>query len=159
MDNYIYQMNKLQYTVKINAPVEKVFDIMLGISNKSTYEQWTALFNPSSTYEGNWSKGSKMLFIGFDEQGEKNGMVSEIMDHVINQYISIRHYGLVHANVEITSGPEVEKWANGFENYSFKQENGTTTVIVDIDLSEDFLDYMNECYPKALDKLKALCEA
>jgi hypothetical protein len=151
-------MKKLHFTVKINTPVSKVYDLMLGISNKSTYEQWTALFNPTSTYEGNWNKGSKMLFVGFDENGEKSGLVSEIFDNILNQYISIRHYGLVKANIEITSGPEVEKWANGFENYTFEEKNGTTSVTVEIDITEDFLDYMNETYPKALNKLKELCE-
>jgi len=104
---------------------------MLGISNKSTYEQWTAMFNPTSTYEGNWNKGSKMLFVGFDEKGNKGGMVSEIADNIINKYISIRHYGLVQANKEITSGPEVEKWANGFENYTFHENNGVTEIVVE----------------------------
>lgn len=151
-------MKTLQFNVKINAPVNKVYDTMLGISNISTYEQWTSLFNASSTYEGSWKKGSKMLFVGIDEKGEKGGIVSEIFDNILNQFISIRHYGLVKANEEITEGHEVEKWANGFENYTFAEKNGTTTVTVDLDLTEDFLDYMNETYPKALNKLKKICE-
>src|SRR5215510_11265659 len=102
-------MEKTQFNVSINAPANKVYDIMLGISSKSTYEQWTTMFNPTSTYEGNWNKGSKMLFIGTDEKGEKGGMVSEIADNIHSRFVSIRHYGLVNANVEITDGPEVEK--------------------------------------------------
>ena len=155
---YLCNIKKLHFIEKINSPVNEVYDLMLGISNKSTYEQWTALFNPTSTYEGNWQKGSKMLFVGFDEKGEKSGMVSEIADNIVNQYISIRHYGLVNANVEITTGPEVEKWANGFENYTFEENNGVTEVTVELDVIEDFLDYMNDTWPKALNKLKELCE-
>jgi hypothetical protein len=151
-------MKRVQFIVKINAPKNKVYDLMLGISKKLTYEQWTALFNPTSSYEGNWNKGSKMLFVGTDENGEKGGMVSEIMENILNQFISIRHYGLVKANEEITEGPEVEKWANGFENYTFEENNETTTVTVDLDTTEDFLDYMNETYPKALEKLREICE-
>lgn len=151
-------MEKLQFKVSINAPTKKVYDTMLGISNKSTYEQWTALFNPTSTYEGSWTKGSKMLFVGTDEKGEKGGIVSEIFENIPNKFISIRHYGLVKSDVEITEGPEVEKWANGFENYTFGENNGTTLVTVDLDTTEDFLSYMNETYPKALDKLKEICE-
>jgi hypothetical protein len=149
---------KTKFNVSINAPVSTVFDLMLGFSNISTYEQWTALFNPTSSYEGSWKKGSKMLFVGTDAKGEKGGMVSEIFDNIPDQFISIRHYGLVKANKEITEGPEVEKWANGFENYTFVEKDGTTTVTVDLDLTEDFLDYMNETYPKALNKLKEICE-
>ena len=151
-------MEKLQFKKEINAPASKVFDMMLGITNKSTYEQWTALFNPTSTYEGSWTKGSKILFVGTDDKGETGGMVSEIFDNIPNKFISIRHYGLLKADIEITEGPEVEKWANGFENYTFEENNGTTIVTVDLDTTEDFLSYMNETFPKALGKLKEICE-
>ena len=156
-------MKKLQFKVSINAPVTKIYDLMLGINSKSTYEQWTALFNPTSTYEGSWDKGSKILFVGVDEKGEKGGMISRIVENIPNRFVSIQHYGLFKAGKEITEGPEVEKWANGFENYTFEENNGSdsyrgTTVTVDLDTTEDFLDYMNQTYLKALDKLKELCE-
>ncbi len=151
-------MKKLQFKVSINAPVAKIYDFMLGINNKSTYEQWTSLFNPTSSYEGSWDKGSKILFIGVDEKGEKGGMVSRVAENIPNQFVSIQHYGLLSADKEITEGPEVEKWANGFENYTFEENNGTATVTVDLDITEDFLAYMNQTYPKALDKLKEICE-
>ncbi|MDI9347395.1 MAG: hypothetical protein QM538_02720 [Methylacidiphilales bacterium] len=150
--------NKISFTVSIHAPAAKVYDLMLGISNKSTYEQWTALFNPTSTYEGSWNKGSKMLFIGTDETGEKGGMVSEISENIASQFVSIRHYGLVKGNIEIIEGPEVAQWGNGFENYTFKENNGITEVTVDLGLPEEYASYMNETYPKALSKLKVLCE-
>jgi len=119
-------MKKVQYQISINAPASKVYDIMLGITSKSTYEQWTAMFNPTSSYEGKWEKGSKILFVGEDGNGEKGGMVSRIVENNPNIFVSIQHYGLVKGDVEITEGPEVEKWANGFENYSFEESNGTT---------------------------------
>jgi len=151
-------MKKIQYTIQISAPASKVYDVMLGITSKSTYEQWTAAFNPTSTYEGSWDKGSKMLFVGTDEKGEKGGMVSEIVENIPNRFISIRHHGLVQGNKEVTEGPEVEKWANGFENYTFEEHNGSTMVTVDLDTTDDFVDFMNETYPKALDTLKEICE-
>ncbi|HET8830278.1 MAG TPA: SRPBCC domain-containing protein, partial [Pelobium sp.] len=135
-----------------------VYNVMLGINNKSTYEQWTALFNPTSTYEGSWDQGSKILFIGTDENGEKGGMVSRIAENIPNRFVSIAHYGLLTADKEITEGPEVEKWAGGLENYSFEESNGVTTVTVEVDTTEDFIDYMNQSYPKALLKLKEIGE-
>ena len=151
-------MKKLQFTVSINAPVTKVYDFMLGINSKSTYEQWTSVFNPTSTYEGSWDKGSKILFVGVDDKGEKGGMVSKIAENIPNRFVSIQHYGLLKGDKEITEGPEVEKWATGFENYTFEESNGITTVTVDLDTTEDFSDYMNQTFPKALGKLKELCE-
>jgi hypothetical protein len=151
-------MKKLQFKVSIKAPAARAYDLMLGISDKSTYEAWTFPFNPTSTFEGSWNKGGKMLFVGVDENGEKGGMVSRVAENIPNQFVSIQHYGLLKANEEVTEGPDVEKWANGFENYTFEENNGTTTVTVDLDTTEEFVDYMNEHYPKALDKLKEICE-
>ena len=151
-------MTNLQFKITINAPVAKIYDCMLGINNKSTYEQWTSLFNPTSTYEGSWEKGSKILFIGVDEKGEKGGMVSRIVENIPSRFVSIQHYGLLKADEEITEGPEVEKWANGFENYTFEENNGITKVTVDLDTTEDFVEYMNETYPMALEKLKEIGE-
>jgi len=151
-------MKKLQFKVSINAPVTRIYDFMLGINSKSTYEQWTSLFNPTSTYEGSWNKGSKILFVGIDENGKKGGMVSEIAENIPNRFVSIRHYGLLKDDKEITEGPDVEKWAGGFENYSFDENDGVTSVSVDLETTGDFVDYMNQTYPKALDKLKELCE-
>jgi hypothetical protein len=151
-------MEKLQYKIDIQAPVAQVYATMLGIPDKTTYERWTAAFNPTSSYEGSWNAGSKILFVGVDEHGEKGGMVSEILENTVNQFVSIRHYGLVKAGVEVTEGPEVEKWANGQENYTFEAHNGTTTVTVDLDTTEEFVGYMNEAYPRALRLLKEVCE-
>jgi hypothetical protein len=151
-------MKNLQFSINIKAPAAKVYNMMLGIDNKTTYEQWTALFNPSSTYEGSWNKGSKILFVGVGEDGKKGGMVSEIAENIPNQFVSIRHYGLVHGDIEITEGPDVEKWAGGLENYTFEENNGITKVTVDLDTSEDFTDYMNEAFPNALAKLKEISE-
>ena len=103
-------------------------------------------------------QGSKILFVGVDENGERGGMVSRIIENIPEQFVSIQHYGLLKADQEITEGPEVEKWANGLENYTFEENNGTTTITVDLDTTEEFIGFMNETYPKALDKLKEICE-
>lgn len=131
---------------------------MLGLVNIKTYEQWTAEFNPTSSYEGSWEKGTKIYFVGTDENGKKGGMVSEIADNIPFLFVSIRHYGILDGENEITEGPEVEKWAGGLENYSFHENNGVTTVTVESDVTEDYLDYFDTTWPNALKKLKALSE-
>jgi len=151
-------MKKIQFKIDIYSPVAKVYKTMLGLEDKSTYEAWTAEFNPTSTYEGSWEKGSKILFIGTGEDGEKGGMIAEIAENIPNRFVSIRHYGILKGNTEITSGEEVEKWAGGEENYSFEEQNGITTVTVEVDVIEDYLDYFHSTYPKALQKLKEIVE-
>jgi hypothetical protein len=151
-------MKKLNFQIEINAPVSKVYDTMLGLTNKETYEQWTTLFNPTSTYEGSWTAGSKILFVGVDEEGLKGGMVSEIAENIPNRFVSIKHRGLLTKGIEITEGPEVEKWSGGLENYALTDDHGKTSVNVEVEITEDFVDYMNETYPQALVKLKEICE-
>ncbi|MDX2249517.1 MAG: SRPBCC domain-containing protein [Bacteroidia bacterium] len=151
-------MEKLKFRKTINATPEKVYNTMLGINNIETYEQWTAEFNPTSTYIGNWEKGSKMLFVGVDPDGKRGGMVSEIAENTPFRFVSIRHYGILDGDREITEGEEVEKWAGGLENYSFEKNEGGTMVTVEMDAVEDFLDYFNKTYPLALNKLQELVE-
>ena len=151
-------MKKLQYKKDIKASAEKVFNTMLGIDNIKTYEQWTAEFNPTSTYEGSWEKGAKMYFVGTDENGKRGGMVSEIADIVPFRFVSIRHYGILDGENEITEGDEVEQWAGGLENYSFHENNGVTTVTVETDITEEYRDYFDSTWPRALNKLKDLAE-
>jgi len=151
-------MKKLQFRKEINASSQKVYATMLGLKNKKTYEHWTSAFNPTSTYEGNWEKGSKILFTGVDENGKKGGMVSEIEEHKPASFVSIRHYGFLDGDTEITTGEIVEKWAGSHENYSFQENNGITTVKVELDTIEEYRDYFENSYPLALNKLKEISE-
>lgn len=151
-------MQKLQFIKEINATAQKVYETMLGLKDKSTYEYWTSAFNPTSTYEGSWEKGSKMYFVGEYENGKKGGMISEIEEHQPSRFVSIRHYGILDGETEITTGEQVEKWAGGHENYLYQENNGITTVTVDIDAVEEYLDYFKNTYPAALDKLKEISE-
>lgn len=151
----VNKMEVIHFEAHINAPVEKVFNTMLG---KDTYNQWTSEFNPTSNYEGSWQKNSRILFIGTNDKGEKEGMVSKIRENIANSFVSIEHLGLVKGSEEITSGKEVEGWAGCLENYTFVNKNGKTVLEVDMDINADFKSYFEEMWPKALNKLKAICE-
>lgn len=147
-------MKKLNYKIEIKASVSKVYETMIG---KETYKQWTAEFNPTSDFEGSWNKGDKINFVG-EHEGKKGGMVAEIAENIPNKFISIRHLGILDGDKEIISGPEVEGWAGALENYSFEENNGVTTVSIEVDTNEEYLDYFDTTWPKALDKLKEISE-
>ncbi len=144
--------------MSIKASPQRVYETMLGLKDIGTYEAWTAIFNPTSTYEGDWKAGTKMYFIGVDANGKRGGMISEIAAHSPAEFVSIRHIGMLDGEMEITSGPQVDSWAGTLENYSFHEENGNTTVTVEMDASEDFKAYFDSTWPRALEKLKALSE-
>lgn len=151
-------MKKLQFKKDIHAPARKVYRTMLGLDDKTTYNQWTSAFNASSAFEGSWDKGSKIHFVGIDEKGKKGGMVSEVMENKPAEFVSIRHYGFLDGDLEITTGEQVEKWAGGLENYSYEENQGITTITVEMDTVEEYVDYFNNTYPDALEKLKAIAE-
>ena len=146
---------KISYEIQINAQAEKVYQRMIG---DETYKEWTAEFNPTSRFEGNWEKGSKIRFIGTSEAGEIGGMVARIRENIPNEYISIQHLGEIKGDQEITTGEAVESWAGVLENYHFIPNNGGTLVKVEMNTNEDFKSYFEETWPRALNKLKEVCE-
>ena len=149
-------MDKLHFSIVINAPKEKVWDTMLS---DKTYRIWTEPFMPGSYYKGDWSKGSKILFLGPNpETGKEGGMVSRIAENKLYEFVSIEHLGIINDGVEDTTSDEVKKWTPAFENYTFKEKNGTTEVIVEMDIHADYKEMFEGMWPKALQKLKELAE-
>lgn len=151
-------MKKLTYTIEINASATKAYNYMLGLENKKTYESWTAEFNPTSTYTGSWDKGSRIDFTGIDEEGNLGGMMGKIAENTPNEFVSIQYLGIIENGKEITSGEKVETWINLLENYTFEEKNGNTKLTVNISSPEEYTDYFNEAWNKALTKLKSLIE-
>jgi uncharacterized protein YndB with AHSA1/START domain len=147
---------KLNFKIEIDASVDKVYNTMLG---DKTYREWTSVFNPTSRFEGSWVKGSKILFVGSDPEGNEGGMVSRIKENIKNAFVSIEHIGILNNGQEITSGPEVEIWAGALENYTFEEKDGKTLLTVDLDSNEEFKSYFENTYPKALEKLRSICES
>lgn len=149
-------MQKLHFSIVINAPKEKVWKAML---EDKTYRAWTEAFNPGSHYVGDWSKGSKILFLGPDPNtGKMGGMVSRIQENRLYEYISIEHLGIVQDGVEDTTSDAVKAWAGAHENYTLKEKNGATELLVDIDITEDFKEMFEDMWPKALKRLKEIAE-
>lgn len=126
--------------------------------NKETYEQWTKAFSPTSSFEGSWDKGAKILFTSISEEGKKGGMVSRIAENIPNKFISIRHLGMLDGDQEITRGEEIEKWINAIESYYFNETNMGTDVKEELDLQDEYKTMFDEMWNKALVSLKGLCE-
>lgn len=150
-------MHKLKFSIVINAPKAKVWNAML---DDATYRVWTEPFMPGSHFVGDWSKGSKILFLGPNkETGKMSGMVSRIKENRPYEYISIEHLGMVNDGKEDTTSEAVKAWAGAFENYTFKERDGKTEVLVDLEgIVDEFKEMFQNMWPKALQKLKELAE-
>jgi uncharacterized protein YndB with AHSA1/START domain len=149
-------MKKLHYSIFINAPKEKVWNTML---DKETYEQWTKIFNPSnSTYEGEWTEGSDIRFIGPNENGKVSGMISKVKELRPYEYVSIQHLGEIIENEEKLWTKEEQPGEGFFENYTFTDKDGGTELSIELDIMDEFADMMDEMWPLALEKLKEISE-
>lgn len=148
-------MEKLNFTIDINATKEKVWNTML---EDKTYRAWTEAFAPGSHYIGDWSKGSKILFLGPGQNGEMGGMVSRIKENILHEFISIEHLGIVQDGKEDTTSEAVQAWAGAHENYSFSEKDSVTKLSVEMDSNEEYSEMFNGMWPKALQKLKELAE-
>ncbi len=144
-------MEKKEFKIDIRAPRERVWDILWS---KDSYQQWTSVFAEGSTVETDgWKKGSKVLFL----DGKGQGMVSRVADNRPNEFMSFEHLGVVKDGVEDTN-KEGKEWAGALENYSLKTQEGKTELVVDMDIAEEYKDYFNTTWPKALEKIKELAE-
>ena len=144
-------MRKLTFSTTINAPAERVWRTML---DDATFREWSSEFQEGSYAVTDWKEGSKALFL--TPKGE--GMVSRIAVHRPNEFLSIEHLGEVKNGVEDTDSDAAKEWAGARENYSLRKIDGGVTLTVEMDVTDKFRTYFEETWPKALGKLKQICE-
>ncbi|TCD11233.1 SRPBCC domain-containing protein [Pedobacter frigidisoli] len=140
-------MEKITIKTDINAKAEKVWQILFGVES---YPKWAAAFMEGSQAATDWKKGSKALFT----DGKGNGMVAIIEENIQNKFLSIKHLG------ELKDGKEeLQDWGNALENYTLEEHNDHTTLIIDMNVNDEWKDYLVKTWPKALEKVKELAEA
>lgn len=148
-------MEKLRQTIFINAPRERVWDVMLA---DETYRAWTSAFHPGSYYKGDWSEGSKILFLGPSEGSGEGGMVSRIRENRRHELLSIEHLGIVQNGVEDTESPAAKAWAPAYENYTFADRNGGTELTIEMDIQTEQKENFVKLWTDALSRLKTIAE-
>ena len=144
-------MNRLHFSIVIKAPRQKVWRMML---DQEGYRNWAADFAAGSYYEGSWEKGEKIRFLIPDG----SGMTSVIAENKPLEFISIKHLGFIKDGVEDTESPQIKTWAPSFENYTFGEIKGGTELKIDLDIQPEWEEFMKQTWPKALAKLKGICE-
>ncbi len=145
-------MEKINFSIDINAPREKVWDVLW---NDSSYRKWTSVFAESShAVTDNWKEGSKVLFL----DGKGSGMVSKVAASKPGEYMSFQHLGEIKDGVEDTTSEKIKAWSGSFENYTLEEKDGNTQLKIDMDISDEFKDFFTNTWPKALELVKKLAE-
>ena len=145
-------LKRIQFSIDIAAPASTVYALMLG---PDTFRDWTAAFAEGSQYVGSWEKGQRIRFLA----PSGDGMVAEIAENRPDEFVSIRHLGTIAKGVDDVDSEAVRAWAPAYENYTFTPTSEGTRLVVDQDVTAEFEGYLAEAWPKALQRLKALCES
>lgn len=145
-------MKTLHFNTVIDATPETVWNTMLG---PDTYKAWTSVFAEGSYYEGAWATGERIRFLGPDG----DGMTSMIAESRPYEFLSIKHLGFIRNGVEDTESEEARGWAPAFENYRFSSAGSATELQVAMDVAPEYEGYMADTWPRALARLKELCES
>ena len=141
----------LHFTESIQAPPEVVWGTLI---DPVTYPEWTAAFCEGSRFEGSWEAGAEIRFLA----PGGDGMISVIAENRPFECLSIRHLGEVRGGVDDTASEAVLAWAPAYETYHFAATAAGTELRVSLDVALDWASAMQTMFPKALARLKALCE-
>ena len=139
-------MNKLDFSIQINAPKEKVWD---KLWSDAGYRKWTSVFMQGSYAESSWEEGSKIKFLAPDG----GGMYGIIQKKIPLEAMVFEHKGEIKNGIE-----ESKDWAGATEGYFLSEKNGGTELKVVLDANDEFKDYFSQTFPKALALVKQISE-
>ena len=144
-------MKRLRFSIEIGAPRATVWRKML---EQESYRDWTSEFTEGSYYEGSWEQGSK---IGSCRPEAKGWWPrSPRAGHSSSSRSAISDSSRAASTTRRVSAARA--WAPAYEIYTFVEKNGTTDVVVDLDTNAEFEKMFSDLWPKALRRLKGICE-
>ncbi|MGQ0562941.1 MAG: SRPBCC family protein [Gemmatimonadota bacterium] len=144
-------MKPLHFSVDIDAPRKDVWQVLW---NDDTYREWTSVFAPRSHAISDWKEGSRIQFL----DGEGHGLDSVIEKLVPNEFMSFKHLAEIHDGEVQPLDERTSQSSGGLENYTLTERDGVTTVTVDLEAPEEYVDMFSEMFPPALQRLKEITE-
>ncbi|CAN5490078.1 hypothetical protein BH11BAC1_BH11BAC1_25660 [soil metagenome] len=144
-------MKNVKFSTSINASAKKVWQVLWS---DSTYRQWTGPFQEGSYAVSDWKEGSKIQFLS----PKGDGLFSVIEESRPFERMVFKHLGEVKNFQEQPETKESAEWIGSKEIYILKESNGITTLDVSLDSSNEFTEYFEKVFPKALEIVKQLAE-
>ncbi len=141
-------IKRLQFSIDITADKEKIWN---ALWDDKHYRDWSGVFGDGSYYiVDNWKEGSRIMFLAPNQ----SGIYSIIEKHVPNKTIRFKHIGIVTDGKEQLIDEEVKKWSGTTETYSLKEGSGFYTLLVEIDVLAEHMEFMSAKLPIALEVIK-----
>jgi uncharacterized protein YndB with AHSA1/START domain len=145
-------MKDLQYSIDVAAPVPRVWDCFF---DPLAYRDWTRAFCEGSYYEGSWAQGSRMRFL--DPDG--NGMEGIVDENRLHERVAVRLVGGLDNGRPTPDSPLAREPAHESYEFSAAAGGGTHLVVHLQSWSDEFTAMLQDMWPRALQRLKALAES
>ena len=141
-------MKKLEFTIEIDAPKEKVWEALWKDEN---YRNWCSVFHEGSHYKSDLEEGSDIFFLGPNGDG---------MYAIVEKSIPFEKMYFLHKG-EFKNG---EKQAENFgedaiERYDLVEKDGKVSLSMTMNSPEEYVGYFASTFPKALEKVKEIAES
>jgi hypothetical protein len=143
-------MKTLKYKITIEASKEKLWNTLFTDEN---YPKWVGVFCEGSYAKTDWKEGSTVEFLTPSQEG----MFSKIDQKKPCQLMVFKHLGMIKDGKRVFD-PDSKKWENALESYELIEKDGKMELLVSMDTTDEYIEYFNKTFPKALAKIKELAE-
>jgi uncharacterized protein YndB with AHSA1/START domain len=145
-------MKKLSYSISIDAHRTHIWNTILA---PGKYEQWVKAFSDNSSFAGKWGQGETVRFVDPNLGGTKAIVeIFEPYDRIVVKHVAM----IAEDGREETDSDIAKQWIGTIEKYVFAEHNGQTTLTIEMDTHQAFVDMFDACWPKALEKIKIISE-
>jgi hypothetical protein len=142
--------------VKIMASRENIWE---AIISEEDFVDWCSAFCEGSYFEGDWSVGSRMKFLGpSPEDGREGGMISEVVEHKSGHVLRLRAAGVIEDGQERFEGDDVDPWKGNREEYVLVGESDPFELQIYAEAPQSMYDFFDSAWEKAVTRIKELAE-
>ena len=145
-------MKKLESKIEIAAPAQKVWETMTG---PESYKEWVNVAWPGSYYKGKWGKGENIRFLS----SRNEGTLATLVECKLAEYVFAKDIAVLKSDgTEDRDSKEAKSWIGTTEAYTFSERNGKTELKTEMNTEPEWEEMLGDSWPKALAKLKEICE-
>ena len=144
-------MKTLEFKITINATKEKVWHVLW---EDESYREWATVFCEGTYAVSDWKEGDVIHFLSPGGMG----LNSIIFKRVENEYMAFKHLSEIKDYIVQPIDETGVGWSNLMETYRLTSIDEGTLLEGTMDMTEKYIDYFEEIFPKAFEKIKELSE-
>lgn len=140
------KMTRLYFNINIDAPKNWVWNLMWS---KETFGLWMSPMGEGHYYEPALFKGGDVRWL----TPSGDGMFGKVKELIPEELIVFEHHGWVNKGINCLDDPFRSE-----EKFALAYNQNVTTVSLEVDTFEEYVDLMKEKYPQVLAALKQMAE-